>query len=191
MVAKSNSFAADVDKWCQDSIAKCEAVFREAAEDVIDEMQKVGPSVAATNAAISRGLGHKGRGKNRLPIQGPVTAPGEGGRNPVDLGWHRASLKVALDAGPQALTQVAPESRAPAWDIGEVSMTIKNANLDQKIVASYGMVYSRRLEYGFHGADSLGRYYNQRGYFFVRSAAQKWQQIVAKATERVKARWRD
>jgi hypothetical protein len=38
--------------------------------------------------------------------------------------------------------------------------------------------YSRRLNYGFAGEDSLGRTYNQSGYGFAEAAAAKWPQIV-------------
>jgi hypothetical protein len=47
-------------------------------------------------------------------------------------------------------------------------------------------VYARRLNYGFTGTDSLGRQYNQRGYFFVDLAAQRWQQIVTANVNRLR-----
>jgi hypothetical protein len=43
-------------------------------------------------------------------------------------------------------------------------------------------VYAKRLEYGFVGTDSLGRYYNQPGRFFVTDTCKRWPQIVQKVT---------
>lgn len=46
-------------------------------------------------------------------------------------------------------------------------------------------VYARRLEYGFVGKDSLGRYYNQAGRFWVRSAVARAPVLVQAAAEKV------
>lgn len=44
--------------------------------------------------------------------------------------------------------------------------------------AGWSAAYARRMEYGFVGADSLGRVYNQRGFAFREKAVQKWDDHV-------------
>lgn len=156
MAGETVSFSAQIDEWCAKVQGRAEAVFREASQDVIEEMQV--PEAA-------------------------------GGNLPVDLGFHRASLKVEMNAPPQQAVQKRPDDAktAPAWDNGEVALVISGAKVGDTIMASYGMVYSRRLEYGFSGKDSLGRTYSQQARGFVRGAAANWQKIVDAATARVKA----
>lgn len=112
----------------------------------------------------------------------------EGGLNRKDLGHHLASLQVGINTPPQDAIQKAPDTPARPFAIGAVDATIAGAELGDTVVASYGMAYSLRLEYGFEGTDSLGREYSQKPYAFVRTAAQNWPQIVEQATELAKAR---
>jgi hypothetical protein len=112
----------------------------------------------------------------------------QGGLNRIDLGHHLASLQVGINTPPQEAIKKAPEGAAPPFSIGAVDAVIAGAALGDTIMASYGMAYSLRLEYGFEGTDSLGRKYNQPPYAFVRTAAQRWPQIVQEATELARAR---
>lgn len=63
-------------------------------------------------------------------------------------------------------------------DVGAVTTTLE---LGQPVWIGYQAIYARRQNYGFVGADSLGRVYNQAGSYFVEGAIANWQQIVAKA----------
>ena len=112
----------------------------------------------------------------------------QGGLNRIDLGHHLASMQVGINTPPQDAIRKAPDAPAKPFGMGAVDAVIAGAVIGDTIVASYGMAYSLRLEYGFEGTDSLGRKYNQKPYAFVRSAAQRWPQIVEKATEMAKAR---
>lgn len=48
-------------------------------------------------------------------------------------------------------------------------------------------IYSRRIELGFHGADSLGRVYNQGPFPYFTPA---WNEVVPRATEIYALHWR-
>ncbi|MBZ9600752.1 HK97 gp10 family phage protein [Phyllobacterium chamaecytisi] len=112
----------------------------------------------------------------------------EGGLNRIDTGAHLASMQVGINTPPQDAIKKATGKPSAPFNMGAVDAVIAGAEIGDTIVASYGMAYSLRLEYGFEGTDSLGRKYNQKPYAFVRTAAQRWPQIVEKATELAKAR---
>lgn len=112
----------------------------------------------------------------------------QGGLNRIDLGHHIASLQVGINTPPQDAIRKAPTTPARPFARGAVDASIAGAELGDTIMASYGMAYSLRLEYGFEGTDSLGRTYSQPAYAFVRTAAQRWPQIVQQAEELAKAR---
>lgn len=115
------------------------------------------------------------------------TPEGSGGRMPVDTGFLRASLQMTLNA-PAMGTLQKPLEGSGRLGAGQVDLRFDHAELGDTIYATYGAAYARRLEYGFVGQDSLGRTYNQAGKAFVRSAAQKWGQIVAQVSTELKAR---
>lgn len=114
------------------------------------------------------------------------TPEGAGGRMPVDTGFLRASIQATL--GAPATGFLSPLVDAPSPDAGQVALVIAGAELGDTIFATYGAEYARRQEYGFVGEDSLGRSYNQAGKGFVRSAAQKWPQIVGQVSAELKTR---
>lgn len=116
------------------------------------------------------------------------TPEGAGGRMPVDTGFMRASLQATLGTPASGTLKPPLEGAVQAFDAGQVALVIAGAELGDTIYATYGAAYARRLEYGFVGQDSLGRTYNQAGKAFVRSAAQKWGQIVGEVTGELKAR---
>lgn len=157
------SFAAEVEEWVKQSQARLNAVYRGSVQDLVDEMQKVGPSVAATRAAIKATKG-----------MGPISAPGAGGHMPVDTGFLRASFRLTKGAP----APIAGSTGSTTYDAGAVSVVIAGLQIGETVYGSYTAAYARRLNYGFVGEDSLGRTYNQRGYYFVDLAVQKWQQIV-------------
>jgi hypothetical protein len=51
----------------------------------------------------------------------------------------------------------------------------------QPLYLGWQAAYTRRINYGFTGADKLGRVYNQGGRFFVEAHAARWQSYVDSA----------
>lgn len=178
------TFAAQVSDWVRESENRLTAVFRESTQDVIAEMQKVGPSVASTKAAISEGIGTTGRGRNKKQKAGPAAPAGEGGNMPVDTGFLRASLRVTKDS-PLGMTAASTTGVAITYSDAAAALVIGTAEIGDTLYASYTAKYAARINYGFAGTDSLGREYNQRGYQFVGLAAQKWPQIVSAVVARL------
>ena len=60
------------------------------------------------------------------------------------------------------------------------SLGVANIKPGDTVYIGYQAKYSRRLNYGFVGTDSLGRTYNQSGYGFAEAAAAQWPAIVAR-----------
>lgn len=157
------SFSAQIDEWVAATEVRMLAVFRESAQRVIAEMQKVGPSVANPDGGV-------------------------GGNMPVDTGFLRASLLATLNSPATEMTFKDSDVEVYTWQEGQVQLVILGAKIGDVIYAVYTASYARRMEYGFSGTDSLGREYNQEGYGFVRLASQKWQDIVSAVAAEAKAR---
>lgn len=108
-------------------------------------------------------------------------------RTPVDTGYLRASLVITYD-GPVPMRADARSSGDWSYDPPLYSLQIAASSLGDTLYASFTAAYARRIEYGFQGADSLGRQYNQEGVGMVRLAAQRWQEFVDRSTAEAKAR---
>lgn len=102
----------------------------------------------------------------------------EGGRVPVDTGNLSRSLLASTTGMPK--TAKGPFSGS---NIGIITATLR---ADQPLWIGYQAEYARRREFGFVGADSLGRVYNEQGSHFVQGAIDSWRQIVASAAEEIK-----
>jgi hypothetical protein len=102
----------------------------------------------------------------------------EGGNVPFMTGNLARSLLASKSGMPD--TSDGPYS---GQDFGLVSATLK---ADETVYIGYQAVYARRRNYGYVGADSLGRVYNEAGDHFVETAAAEWKSIVIKATAEVK-----
>lgn len=107
---------------------------------------------------------------------------------PVLTGNLRDSL-VASKSGPVAIATsptgnpgVTGNSSGVERSIAEI-MSLK---LGDKITFSYNAVYWKRVNYGFVGYDSLGRYYNQPGYFWIEQTGAKYRSIMRAAATRLK-----
>lgn len=123
------SFDAAVDEWVKKSERRIDTVFKESAQEVISEMQEVGPSVANPD---SFGTGNL----------------------PVDTGFLRASLQAGLNSPPTAMVFRPPPEQKPGaapYDPEPVSLTIQGAKPGDTVYATYGAVYAARMEakYGF------------------------------------------
>lgn len=102
---------------------------------------------------------------------------------PIDTGFLRSSLTAGINgqvpAGPNA------EYGSNANDQRLLSV-IQNLKLGDKLTLVYNASYARRLELGFTGVDSLGRFYNQPGRFWIARASAKWRSIVRAAATRLR-----
>lgn len=97
----------------------------------------------------------------------------EGGNLPIRRGFLRDSFVSGLN-GSTSLS--GPDSYV---------LAVASAELGDSIIGGWTAKYARRMEYGFVGQDRLGRYYNQRGFGFVRGAAMQWQDIVNRNASRL------
>lgn len=102
----------------------------------------------------------------------------EGGNVPVDTGNLYRSLLASTTAMPKTA-----EAPFAGDNVASVVATLK---LNDPIWLGFQARYARRVNFGFVGADSLGRVYNQQGAHFVERAIAMWQQIVREAVEEVK-----
>lgn len=111
-----------------------------------------------------------------------------GGRVPVKTGNLARSVVVS---NTPPVTKDGPFT-------GSYSDGIADIKIGGTIYIGYQAKYSRRMNYGFVGTDSAGRYYgssqavittgysNRTGYGFAESAAAQWSAIVARQTAKLK-----
>lgn len=94
-------------------------------------------------------------------------------RTPVDTGRLRANWQYSVDRIPTGVlalgSVLAAAPGAFSGSFGRVHYITNN------------LPYARRIEFGFHGADSLGRVYNQAGRNMVGLSVLEWQDIVRSA----------
>ncbi len=108
-----------------------------------------------------------------------IRTKANGGRLPVDTGNLARS---------QLASQVAmPKTSEGPFSGSNVGAVVATMDVTKPIYISWQAVYSRRMNYGFVGADSLGRVYNQAGNYFLEGAIAQWPQLVAAAVADVKA----
>lgn len=102
----------------------------------------------------------------------------EGGNVPFQTGNLYRSLVASTTGMPKTSDTIPAGSAVPA-----VIATIRP---DQDMYFGFTARYARRQNYGFVGADSLGRVYNLQGNHFIERAVAMWPQIVREAVEEVK-----
>lgn len=91
---------------------------------------------------------------------------------PVDTGNLRAHWQPSLNA---------PSNVADPGDPGaKIALTVINLRLGQTFYMTNSAAYALRIEYGFVGADRLGRVYNQPGQFFVARTLAAWPAIATR-----------
>lgn len=96
---------------------------------------------------------------------------------PVDTGFLRGNWQPSIG------TPAAPKANPPFDPGGGIAMadfavSISQLQLGDVIYYTNAAVYARRIEYGFVGHDSLGRYYNQAGRYYVTNNVAQWDSIV-------------
>jgi hypothetical protein len=100
-----------------------------------------------------------------------------GGRVPVKTG--NLSRSVVVDTKPPQVGTPGQTFTAQDFSLGVAAI-----NPGDTVYIGWQARYARRQNYGFVGADSLGRVYNQSGFGFAEATAAKWTQIVkAEATK--------
>jgi hypothetical protein len=102
---------------------------------------------------------------------------GQGGRVPFDTGNLARSLLASTQAMPKT-----SEALSTGSNVGAVVATMR---VDQPVWLGYQAVYARRTNFGFVGADSKGRVFNQPGNHFVEGAIAQWPQIVQNAVREI------
>lgn len=95
---------------------------------------------------------------------------------PVDTGFLRSSYFASLNeipSGPAGAGTVAINVPLTELKVGDVYYLGNTA------------VYARRVEMGFVGTDSLGRYYNQVGRFWIANVVDRWKVFLEDAVTKV------
>src|SRR5690606_1551318 len=137
--------------------------------------ESVGSWASATEKRLS--AVHK-RAIEKLALEMTRTRA-EGGNVPVDTGNLYRSLLASTTAMPKTA-----EGPFPGSNVASVVATLR---LNDTIWLGFQASYARRINFGFVGADALGRVYNQPGNHFVERAIAMWPQIVSEAVEEVKS----
>lgn len=101
----------------------------------------------------------------------------QGGRVPIEHG----NLMRSVLASTTAMPKTAPGPFTGS-NVGAVAATLRP---DQPAWLGWQSVYARRRNYGFVGADSLGRVYNEQGDYFLEGAISEWQNIVNRAAAEI------
>lgn len=102
----------------------------------------------------------------------------QGGRVPFLTG----NLARSLMADKTAM----PMTAAPPFVGGNIGLLAATLKANEPVFVGYQARYAWRVNYGFVGADRLGRVYNQHGANFVEAAAAEWSNIVRKAVAELK-----
>lgn len=101
-----------------------------------------------------------------------------GGRVPVKTG-NLARSVVVDNKPPQIIEGLAT---------GDFTLGVANIKPGETIYIGWQAKYARRQNYGFVGADSLGRVYNTSGFGFAEATAAKWPAIVQARAAKMRGR---
>lgn len=112
-----------------------------------------------------------------LGAQMSQTIP-EGGLVPIDTGNLANSLLADKSSMPSQA-----EGPFTGSNVGLVAATLKASEF---VYIGYQAKYAARMNFGFVGADKLGRVYNQEGHHFVETAVAEWPNLVTQAITEVR-----
>ena len=104
----------------------------------------------------------------------------EGGRTPFLTGNLRNSVTISTGGPPNRGGQ---ELRYTRQDFSGMGPSIAAAG---QASISYRAIYAHRVNYGFVGEDSLGRFYNQAGQGFHEATVAKWPTVLASVVKGMK-----
>ena len=100
-----------------------------------------------------------------------VTKPrAKGGNMPVDTGFMRNSMAAALNSIPSGKPQGEKGYKNTDLDLAPVTLVINKLKAGDRLVMGFTANYAQQME---------------ARYFFVRLAAQNWQQYVSKAARKI------
>lgn len=102
---------------------------------------------------------------------------------PVDTGNLRNSLKATKDGVEPSQSPTGPGYANSA--IPESYSAIDSLVIGERISLVYSATYARRLNLGFTGFDSLGRYYSQPGRFWIEAVGSRYRSIMRAAATRL------
>lgn len=102
---------------------------------------------------------------------------------PVDTGFLRNSLKATINGNDASMAVTGTEYNQSS--IPESYVAIDSAELGDRINYVYAATYARRLNLGFTGFDSLGRYISQPGRFWIESVGSRYRSIMRAAATRL------
>lgn len=102
-----------------------------------------------------------------------------GGRLPYQTGNLARSILAS--------TSEMPKTAPGPFSGGNVGAVVATLKIDQAIWIGFQAAYARRREFGYVGADSMGRVYNESGDYFVTGAIAEWPAIVARAAREMQA----
>lgn len=109
---------------------------------------------------------------------------------PVDTGNLRNSLIASVNGSGAMSTVTGPglTSSDSTYRSGasQSIAAIMSAKIGDRVSFMYHATYAMRVNYGFHGIDSLGRRYNQPGRFWVQSVGAQYRSIMHNAANRLR-----
>lgn len=107
---------------------------------------------------------------------------------PVLTGNLRNSLVATVNGATSTVTGPGTNPGDTTYRSGaETSIAnIMRAKIGDRVQFLYNAPYYRRLNYGFHGFDSLGRFYNQVGRFWVQRVGARYRSIMRAAARRLR-----
>lgn len=94
---------------------------------------------------------------------------------PVDTGFLRSNWTLLRNDDPMPIAGRVPD---PATVVAKLK-------LGDRLIIANPVVYAARVEFGFVGADSLGRTYNQKGRGMLQQTITHLPTIARRATARV------
>lgn len=100
--------------------------------------------------------------------------------------------RLPVDTGNLARSQLASQTAMPKTSEGpfngsNVGAVVATMDVTKPIFIGMQAIYSRVANYGFVGADRLGRIHNRAGNYFIEGAIAEWPSLVKKAIEDVKS----
>lgn len=101
---------------------------------------------------------------------------------PVDLGFLVGNWQPSLNT-PTVAVDTAGTGNGYAQS--KLGLVVANIRAGDVFYYTNNAAYARRIEYGFVGEDSLGRYYNQQGRHMIGDNIARWPQIVAGAAIKI------
>jgi hypothetical protein len=95
----------------------------------------------------------------------------------IDTGFLVANWQPSINA--PDLSEV--DGLGNGYAQSRIGLVVAELQVGDTFYYTNNAVYARRMEHGFVGYDSLGRYYNQKGDHNVIGAVAQWTIIVEKA----------